>query len=92
MACGRIRDQRVEAVKHPPPVRVEHVERPGPRQHFHRALADALQVHAAGEIEQGNKWLLRPRRDDHPHRLDAHVLQGTQRIDDLPVPHAEHRL
>ena len=83
--------QRIQRVKDPGAVAVQHIKGTGAGQHLQRALADAFHVHPAGKVEQADEGLRAARLDDHLHRLDTHVLERAQRIDDLPVAHAKGR-
>ena len=70
----------------------ERVERARARQHLERALADAAEIDAGGEVEEaveapaGGAGV-----GDEPHRLDADVLERPERIDDPPVLDGEGR-
>ena len=54
-------------------------------------LADTLEVHTAGEIEQRGKRPVLAGLDDQPHRLGPDILERAERVDHPPLMDREHR-
>ena len=90
---GREGRQRLQALEDLAAVRVEPVERAGAGQHLQRALAEAAQVDAGGEVEEAVEAAAGGAGvGDQPHRLDADVLQRAEGVDDAALADAEGRL
>ena len=71
------------------PIGVQLVECARAGQHFQRALADALQIHAPRQVEKRGKGFLPAPVGDQLHRLKPDILQGAERIDQCPALHLE---
>ena len=96
MDRGGIGDETVERLKHPGAVGFQLVKGPGAGQHFQGALADAFEVHPAGKVEERGEGLFRAGfgfsgGDDETHRINAHVFQRAQRVDQRLIFDGEGR-
>ena len=87
----RIGHQRIKTVKDTPAIGIQLVKRARTRQHFHRPLADPLQIHPPRQIkERGKRHIATPVRDQL-HRIRTHILERAQPIDHTPLGHREGR-